>query len=96
MFIHCNFRHQGGLEYDPYDLVVVAQKDVNSEYYLVSDRGVTHMRPKHSGNLTSHQDWLEEKRLFLLLKNTTFFGKNTLVKVRMTNSSCWTPGRWLC
>lgn len=81
LVIHCNYRQQEGLEYDPYDLVVVDQKDVKSEYFLVSDRGITHMKQKHSSNRTPHQDWLEERRMFLLLKQTTFFGKNTLVKV---------------
>lgn len=69
------------MDYDPYDLLVVEQHEIDQEYFLISDRGVAHMRPREASDVTYHSQWLEEKKLFMLLRETKFFGKNTLVKV---------------
>lgn len=81
LLIHCKFRHPMGMDYDPYDLLIVEQHEIDQDYFLISDRGVAHMRPREATDVTHHNQWLEEKRLFMLLKETKFFGKNTLVKV---------------
>ncbi|GMH41108.1 hypothetical protein BSKO_09018 [Bryopsis sp. KO-2023] len=79
LLIHCNIRSQD-LEYDPYDLVVVNQDVANPEHIVISQRGVTHIRPGEPSDIVTHDQWLDERKLFMVLKKTAFFGNNTLVK----------------
>ena len=76
-FLYCNKASQNSKEFRPYDLIVVPEKEIQSEYYTVSAQGIVHVMPKTSeGSVTtfySLADWMHQSKLFNLLTSMKFF-----------------------
>lgn len=76
-FLYCNKASNNSKIFRPYDLVVVPEKEIHSEYFTISAQGVVHVMPKTSeGSVTtfySLADWMHQSKLFNLLTSMKFF-----------------------
>eukprot|EP00899_Mesostigma_viride_P020786 jgi/Mesvir1/28709/Mv19680-RA.1 len=73
-FFYCN-KADTGLDFRPYDLVVVSREEANPDYYTISSSGVMHIQPgaNTQGEFTSLGNWMREKTLFNILRRIKFF-----------------------
>lgn len=71
-FVHLNRAHTG-LAFRPYDLMVVAQGDVNSEHFTMSSSGLVHMSPGNPSEFVALAEWMRQSTLFNVLTSFRFF-----------------------
>ncbi|KAG1670008.1 hypothetical protein FOA52_011164 [Chlamydomonas sp. UWO 241] len=61
-------------EYNPYDLLVVAEAQINPAFYFIlSQTGVTMMWDGTAYEQTSHSDWMRDRKMFELWKKLVMF-----------------------
>ncbi|KAL0481562.1 hypothetical protein AKO1_012332, partial [Acrasis kona] len=67
-------------EFRPYDLVVVPEEEVDSEYFTMSSNGVVHMQPGQPTEFISLSDWMKESTMFNVLRRIKFFKQFLIYK----------------
>ncbi|EFC50386.1 predicted protein [Naegleria gruberi] len=72
-FVYLNRADSNGVDYRPYDLVVVSKSDTNPEYFTMSSTGVVHICPGQPTEYMSLSEWMKESTMFNVLRRIRFF-----------------------
>eukprot|EP00397_Hematodinium_sp_SG-2012_P000051 GEMP01000051.1.p1 GENE.GEMP01000051.1~~GEMP01000051.1.p1 ORF type:complete len:3850 (+),score=729.91 GEMP01000051.1:79-11628(+) len=72
-FLYLNRAPCPANEFRPYDLVVVADKERDPEYFTISQTGVVLMCPNKPSEHISLADWMHQQMMFQVLTTMTFF-----------------------
>nr|CAG4714465.1 unnamed protein product [Naegleria fowleri] len=72
-FVYLNRADSNGVDYRPYDLVVVPKSDTNPEYFTMSSTGVVHICPGQPTEYMSLSEWMKESTMFNVLRRIRFF-----------------------
>ena len=73
-------RAHTGLNFRPYDLVVVDRSDIEPEYFTMSSSGVVHIKPNQPSQFTHLGQWWRRSSLFNTLRSIPFFKNFVLAK----------------
>ena len=71
-FVHL-VRADTGLNFRPYDLVVVNARDCSSEYYTMSPSGLVHVRKGEPSEFVPLASWMRQSALFNMLRSIRFY-----------------------
>jgi dynein heavy chain len=72
--LYCNRAPpDGSNEFRPYDLVKVADDEVNPEYFTISASGIVHICPGQLAESISLVDWMHQSLMFRVLTSMVFF-----------------------
>jgi len=72
-FVYLNRTDSNGVDYRPYDLIVVSKSDTNPEYFTMSATGVVHICPGQPTEYMSLSEWMKESTMFNVLRRIRFF-----------------------
>ena len=62
-----------GLDFRPYDLVVVSQQDAGVDYYTMSAAGLVHVLPNEPSEFIPLAEWMRQSTLFNMLRSIRFY-----------------------
>jgi dynein heavy chain len=78
-FVYCA-RVDTGLEFRPYDVVVVARGEQPTEHFVVSPTAVVHVQPSSLSEVTMLYDWIRQSKQFDAICKLTFFRNYLILK----------------
>ncbi|CAE8654731.1 unnamed protein product, partial [Polarella glacialis] len=76
--IYCRRAKVAVGEFRPYDLLVVKDDELGSEYFMISPNGIVHVCPGRPSEHTTLASWMHQTMIFTVLVSMSFF-RNYLV-----------------
>eukprot|EP00960_Hanusia_phi_P047196 758288-Hanusia_phi.AAC.1 len=72
-----------GLDFRPYDLVVIPREEIKSEHFTISASGVVHINPGVPAQFTPLSEWWRASSIFSTLRTIPFFKNYLVSKTRL-------------
>jgi hypothetical protein len=71
-FVHL-IRAQTGINFRPYDLVVLNPRDCGADYFTMSNAGLVHVAPDEPSEFIPLSEWMRQGTMFNMLRSIRFY-----------------------